>query len=198
MSNAGLEPMPDEVAISALSAVMTPEAPIRAAIVAADWPLLAAAYRTRGSLRSVDELLRDADEDHGESEFCRSLRDSPAERRRDLLAEHIGSLASGVIGLAEGQALDPTAGFFQLGMDSLMSVTLQRRLSASLGISLPAALIYEYPTVSSLTDALAERLGLPDSTDAPTARRSSLASRAAQRAEARRGAHAGTRRGRGV
>lgn len=198
MSNAGLEPMPDEVAISALSAVMTPGAPIRAAIVAADWPLLAAAYRTRGSLRIVDELLRDADEDHGESEFCRSLRESPAERRRDLLAEHIGSLASGVIGLAEGQALDPTAGFFQLGMDSLMSVTLQRRLSASLGISLPAALIYEYPTVSSLTDALAERLGLPDSTDAPTARRSSLASRAAQRAEARRGAHAGTRRGRGV
>lgn len=197
MSNAGLEPMPDEVAISALSAVMTPGAPIRAAIVAADWPLLAAAYRTRGSLRIVDELLRDADEDHGESEFCRSLRESPAERRRDLLAEHIGSLASGVIGLAEGQALDPTAGFFQLGMDSLMSVTLQRRLSASLGISLPAALIYEYPTVSSLTDALAERLGLSSSTDAPAAR-SSLASRAAQRAEARRGAHAGTRRGRGV
>lgn len=197
MSNAGLEPMPDEVAISALSAVMTPEAPIRAAIVAADWPLLAAAYRTRGSLRIVDELLRDADEDHGESEFCRSLRDSPAERRRDLLAEHIGSLASGVIGLAEGQALDPTAGFFQLGMDSLMSVTLQRRLSTSLGIALPAALIYEYPTVSSLTDALAERLGLSSSTDAPAAR-SSLASRAAQRAEARRGAHAGTRRGRGV
>ncbi|NBP84205.1 MAG: SDR family NAD(P)-dependent oxidoreductase [Mycobacteriaceae bacterium] len=197
MSNAGLEPMPDEVAISALSAVMTPGAPIRAAIVAADWPLLAAAYRTRGSLRIVDELLRDADEDHGESEFCRSLRDSPAERRRDLLAEHIGSLASGVIGLAEGQALDPTAGFFQLGMDSLMSVTLQRRLSTSLGIALPAALIYEYPTVASLTDALAERLGLSSSTDAPAAR-SSLASRAAQRAEARRGAHAGTRRGRGV
>jgi len=197
MSNAGLEPMPDEVAISALSAVMTPGAPIRAAIVAADWPLLAAAYRTRGSLRIVDELLRDADEDHGESEFCRSLRESPAERRRDLLAEHIGSLASGVIGLAEGQALDPTAGFFQLGMDSLMSVTLQRRLSTSLGIALPAALIYEYPTVSSLTDALAERLGLSSSTDAPAAR-SSLASRAAQRAEARRGAHAGTRRGRGV
>ena len=197
MSNAGLEPMPDEVAISALSAVMTPGAPIRSAIVAADWPLLAAAYRTRGSLRIVDELLRDADEDHGESEFCRSLRDSPAERRRDLLAEHIGSLASGVIGLAEGQALDPTAGFFQLGMDSLMSVTLQRRLSTSLGIALPAALIYEYPTVASLTDALAERLGLSSSTDAPAAR-SSLASRAAQRAEARRGAHAGTRRGRGV
>ncbi|NBQ41608.1 MAG: SDR family NAD(P)-dependent oxidoreductase, partial [Mycobacteriaceae bacterium] len=197
MSNAGLEPMPDEVAISALSAVMTPGAPIRAAIVAADWPLLAAAYRTRGSLRIVDELLRDADEDHGESEFCRSLRESPAERRRDLLAEHIGSLASGVIGLAEGQALDPTAGFFQLGMDSLMSVTLQRRLSTSLGIALPAALIYEYPTVASLTDALAERLGLSSSTDAPAAR-SSLASRAAQRAEARRGAHAGTRRGRGV
>ena len=195
MSSAGLEPMPDEIAIGALSAVMTPGAPVRTAVVAADWPLLAAAYRTRGSLRIVEELLGDNPDDPGgqtESEFCQSLR------RRDLLAEHVGATAAAVIGLAPEQALDPTAGFFQLGMDSLMSVTLQRRLSASLGLALPAAMIYEYPTVSSLTDALAERLGYPAVTDAPATRRSSLESRAQRRAQARRGAATTQRRGRGV
>ena len=79
-----------------------------------------------------------------------------------MLAGHIVTMASAVIGLSPDQSLDPEAGFFQLGMDSLMSVTLQRRLSASLGIALPAALIYEYPTISSLTDALCERMGYRD------------------------------------
>ena len=43
----------------------------------------------------------------------------------------------------------------QLGMDSLMSVTLQRALSDSLGEFLPASVVFDYPTVYSLTDHLA-------------------------------------------
>ena len=107
-----------------------------------------------------------------------------------------------MIGLRATETLDPDVGFFQLGMDSLMSVTLQRRLSADLGIALPAALIYEYPTIASLTDALCERMGLAttsdsaaDAADAPAGARSGLAARAQQRASARRGAQAGRRKG---
>ena len=53
----GLLPMDDEVAISALPLVMSPAAGVHSVVVDADWPLLAAAYRTRGSLRIVDDLL---------------------------------------------------------------------------------------------------------------------------------------------
>ena len=186
-SDSGLVPMSDEVAIRALSMLMGPDAPVRSAVVDADWPLLAAAYRTRGALRIVDDVLeRDAaaGADAPESEFRKSLRECPPEGRRELLAEHILATASAVIGLAPGDRLDPDAGFFQLGMDSLMSVTLQRTLSASLGIELPAAFIYENPTISSLTDALCERMGCESS---PTAK-SGVATRAQQRAKARQGA----------
>ena len=186
-SDSGLVPMSDEVAIRALSMLMGPDAPVRSAVVDADWPLLAAAYRTRGALRIVDDVLeRDAaaGTDAPESEFRTSLRECAPEGRRELLAEHILATASAVIGLAPGDRLDPEAGFFQLGMDSLMSVTLQRTLSASLGIELPAAFIYENPTISSLTDALCERMGCES---APTAK-SGVATRAQQRAKARQGA----------
>nr|AAA17361.1 L518_F2_22 [Mycobacterium leprae] len=57
--------------------------------------------------------------------------------------------------LLPAETLDPSAGFFQLGMDSLMSVTLQRALSDSLGEFLPASVVFDYPTVYSLTDYLA-------------------------------------------
>ncbi|HXO56915.1 MAG TPA: acyl carrier protein, partial [Mycobacterium sp.] len=51
-----------------------------------------------------------------------------------------------------------TAGFFQSGMDSLMSVTLQRALSDSLGETLPASVVFDYPTVEALSDYLASIL----------------------------------------
>jgi acyl carrier protein len=59
------------------------------------------------------------------------------------------------MGLPPSEILDPAAGFFQLGMDSLMSVTLARSLSASLGESLTPAVVFDYPNVESLTDHLA-------------------------------------------
>jgi phthiocerol/phenolphthiocerol synthesis type-I polyketide synthase B len=111
------------------------------------------------------------------------------------LADHLAATASAVMGLPAGQVLDSQAGFFQLGMDSLMSVTLQRRLAAGLGIGLPAALIYEYPTVSALTDALLERMGYPPADHAPAAARSGLGARAQQRARLRQGSQVSRRKG---
>ena len=198
MANAGLEPMPDEVAIQALPLVMGAGALVRTTVVDADWPLLAAAYRTRGALRIVDDVLARedaADASAPESELRKALRECPPERRRELLADHIATLASTVIGMPSGEALDPEAGFFQLGMDSLMSVKLQRGLGASLGIALPAALIYEYPTISALTGALCERMGYPPADDEPATGRSGLGARAERRARARQGAQASRRKG---
>jgi phthiocerol/phenolphthiocerol synthesis type-I polyketide synthase B len=62
------------------------------------------------------------------------------------------------MGLASAQLLDPSAGFFQVGMDSLMSVTLKRELSESLGEVLPASVVFDYPTVDALTEYLASVL----------------------------------------
>jgi len=192
--------MSDQVAIAALSLVMGSDAPVRSTVVDADWPLLAAAYRTRGALRIVDDLLADdaTDQVMPESEFRKALRDCQPERRRDLLADHIGMLASGVMGLPAAQTLDPSAGFFELGMDSLMSVSLQRSLAASLGITLPAAVIYESPTIGRLTDALFERMGYVTASEIPAKVSSGLGARAKQRARARQEAQAGRRRGHGA
>jgi phthiocerol/phenolphthiocerol synthesis type-I polyketide synthase B len=169
-SGSGLDPMPDEAAIRALSLVMGDGAPPQSIVADADWPLLAAAYRTRGALRIVDDVLAaDAADAPAmpESEFRKELRECAAERRRQLLADHVGALASAVMGLPPHEILDPAAGFFQLGMDSLMSVTLARGLSASLGTDLTPAVVFDYPTVDALTDHLATIL--PELADASPA-----------------------------
>jgi phthiocerol/phenolphthiocerol synthesis type-I polyketide synthase B len=59
------------------------------------------------------------------------------------------------MGLASPQSVDLHAGFFQSGMDSLMSVTLQRGLAESLGEALSASLVFDYPSVDALAGYLA-------------------------------------------
>ncbi len=171
-AESGLHPMDDETAIGALPTVLGSGAAVRTAIVAADWPLLAAAFRTRGSLRIVDDLLP-ASEDARlpESEFRKALRAADPHRRHDMLLDQVGALAATVMGMPATETLDPATGFFQLGMDSLMSVTLQRALSDSLGEFLPASVVFDYPTVYGLTDYLAtvlpEFAGLASAAEEP-------------------------------
>jgi phthiocerol/phenolphthiocerol synthesis type-I polyketide synthase B len=157
--DSGLEPMPDEVAIQALPWVTGPGSPVRSTIVAADWARLATAYRTRAALRIVDEMLpTDTEADSSSTlttEFREALRDYEPTRRRAVLVDHVTAQVVAAMGLASPQLLDPSAGFFQSGMDSLMSVTLQRALSESLGEALPASVVFDYPTVEALADYLA-------------------------------------------
>jgi phthiocerol/phenolphthiocerol synthesis type-I polyketide synthase B len=161
--DSGLRPMPDGQAIAALGPVSAPGGPVRCAVVAADWTRLATAYRTRAALRIVDDLLPgDGADDAGTGEaaggatlFRERLRGTEPAHRRDLLTAHVSGLVAALLGLASPQAFDPATGFFQLGMDSLMSVTLQRTLSEHLGEVLPASVVFDYPTVHALSGYLA-------------------------------------------
>jgi phthiocerol/phenolphthiocerol synthesis type-I polyketide synthase B len=157
--DSGLEPMPDEVAIQALASVTGQDAPVRSTIVAADWSRLATAYRTRAALHIVDDMMPTDDDSGGTAmrttEFRDALRDCEPTRRRELLVDHVTAQVAAAMGLASPQLLDRSAGFFQSGMDSLMSVTLQRSLADSLGEAVPASVVFDYPTVDALVGFLA-------------------------------------------
>jgi phthiocerol/phenolphthiocerol synthesis type-I polyketide synthase C len=48
-----------------------------------------------------------------------------------------------------------------------MALELRNRLEARLGITLPVALVWAYPTISDLAGLLCERLGYAPMSDAP-------------------------------
>ena len=77
------------------------------------------------------------------------------EQRRTLLRNHVGVLVAAVMGLPSSQSLNPSTDFFELGMDSLMNVILQRALAETLGEVLPQTVVFDYPTVEALADYLA-------------------------------------------
>ncbi len=155
----GLIPMDDATAIRALASISAPGSHVRSTVVAADWSTLAAAYRTRAAVRILDELLDDeVQSSDGQSRLRSELAAADASARLGILTDHVASLVATVMGLSSPRELDPTTGFFQFGMDSLMTVTLQRALSDSLGETLPTSVVFDYPTVESLTGYLAATL----------------------------------------
>jgi acyl carrier protein len=50
------------------------------------------------------------------------------------------------------------AGLFDLGMDSLMSVELKRRLERGFGAQLPSTLAFNYPNIRALASYLLARV----------------------------------------
>jgi len=85
---------------------------------------------------------------------------TPAERVA-LVQEAVGAQVCRVLRIPESQ-LDPAAPLSSLGMDSLMSLEIRNRIEATLGITVPATLLWTYPTVA----ALAAHLGADADADA--------------------------------
>jgi acyl transferase domain-containing protein len=86
------------------------------------------------------------------------LQEAAPRDRRPLLAEFIASEAKRLLGPQAGQALEPTKPLQDLGLDSLMAVELRNVLGHAVGQSLPAALLFNYPTVAALAGHLLEQV----------------------------------------
>ncbi|MET8976363.1 type I polyketide synthase [Streptomyces sp. NPDC004539] len=68
----------------------------------------------------------------------------------------VGDIVTGAGGA--GGAVEPSRPFKELGLDSLGTLELRRRLSAATGLTLPASLTYDFPTPQRLAEHLHERL----------------------------------------
>ncbi|KUI38199.1 polyketide synthase [Mycobacterium sp. IS-1496] len=106
------------------------------------------------------DVADNASDDRGDGESVPSgdikdvWRTLPTDGRRAMLRRHVSVLIAAVMGLPSPEVLDPEADFFDLGMDSMMSVVLQRALLATLGEEIPSPVLFDNPTVATLADHL--------------------------------------------
>lgn len=85
-------------------------------------------------------------------------------RRIEALRKYVREQVAKVLRQAPSR-LENDKPFRLLGLDSLMGIELRNRLEVGAAQSLPATLVWNYPTIATLANELARRMELPMSAD---------------------------------
>ncbi|MEV5833568.1 SDR family NAD(P)-dependent oxidoreductase [Nocardia sp. NPDC052112] len=155
----GVRLMDPELASNAMSrAVGSNETALTVADL--DWTLFATTYtalRPRPLIAEIPEArpLEDAETIVPLRERLGTM--SKAEKYRAIL-ESVRTQVADVLGHTECDAIAADRSFKDLGFDSLAAVETYRRLRAATGLSLPATLVFDYPTAQTLAQFLYQQL----------------------------------------
>ncbi len=140
--------------LSALAALL-PQPAAQVGVMPMDWAKFLAPFA--GDLPPLFEVVAPSQgRSPQQPAWLQHLAATPVLERRGLLLNHIRTLLAEVLGIAPAESVDVNRGFFELGMDSLMSIEIRNRLHTSLGCALSATLVFKYPTVTALVDYLIE------------------------------------------
>jgi acyl transferase domain-containing protein/SAM-dependent methyltransferase len=155
----GLRPIPTSVGIAALEALLAADA-TRAIVADVDWQVLRSAYESRRPLPLLSRIaVCEIPLPLGAPESLPpDLVLLDPEERRATLEKMVRRDVAEVVGLKSPQSIDADLSLFKMGLDSLMAIQLQRRLERTVAETLPAALVFNYPTVEALVELLGSRI----------------------------------------
>ena len=104
------------------------------------------------------------------------LRQALPVQRPVMLRAYLIDLARETLGYGESEPLALDQPLRMQGFDLLMSVDMRNRLNRSLGCTLPASLLFDYPTLDKIADYLLATLVRDNDVVAEDARKSAVAS----------------------
>ncbi len=92
------------------------------------------------------------------------LEKADPKKKMEILRSYVRDQVAKNLGIDDSQAIDCCQVLSELGVDSLMAVELRTRLGSGLGLkhSLPATLLFDYPTIEAVAHFLAKDVFLID------------------------------------
>ena len=162
LAQSGLRSLTPRQGLAAWAAILTAW-PTQIAAAPVDWPAYALAFPSSARASLVRTRVVGVEGPKTPTRGA-SVRESiaaaePGRKRDEAMEAFIRSSVAGVL-RRPAESLDANKPFKALGLDSLMGLELRNRLDAGLVLSLPATLVWNYPTIATLGAHLLERLGL--------------------------------------
>ncbi|MDV3126102.1 SDR family NAD(P)-dependent oxidoreductase [Mycobacterium sp. 21AC1] len=151
-----------------------------------DWARFLPLYQQAGRRAFLAELAREVPAEittpsvttSGKTQLVEQLSGAPVQQRKKLLTDYLRNAVAEVTRVDAVEIRDD-AGFFDLGMDSLMAVELRRRIEQGVGSEIPITLVMDHPRLSDVADyLLGEVLGLSEQTAPAAAPASVMSTRA--------------------
>ncbi len=90
------------------------------------------------------------------NDWLARLEAADAVRQNDLLLDFVSEQVARVLGITAADSIDPQTPLNEMGLDSLLAVELRNLLGTGLSTSLPATLVFDYPTVTALAGYIAK------------------------------------------
>ncbi|TGD89817.1 SDR family NAD(P)-dependent oxidoreductase [Mycolicibacterium sp. CH28] len=159
----GVHALSPSDALAAMADVMVTagsEGPAQAVAARIDWARFLPIYLQAGRRALLAEIAREVPETApsapgpaGTTRLVEKLTAAPVQQRKKLVLEYLRNTVAEVTRI-DASDIREEAGFFDLGMDSLMAVELRRRLEQAVGKELPATLAMDYPRLSDVADYL--------------------------------------------
>ncbi|MFF9123939.1 SDR family NAD(P)-dependent oxidoreductase [Streptomyces sp. NPDC014889] len=112
----------------------------------------------RGLVRTGGRRARAATAAVARAGLAERLAVLPEEQRRPFVVDLVRAEAAAVLGHGSADAVDARREFRGLGFDSLTAIELRNRLGRATGLTLPATLVFDYPTPDQLADHLLDEL----------------------------------------
>ena len=146
----GLEPLP-LTAVCRAAVDLAAAGTARVVLARADWPRFLGTIESRRRHPLFDRLRP--------RPVAVAVTAAGAPARRALSGNDLRSLVAEILGHADPAALDRNRGLFEQGLDSLMALTLRRRLEQATGEAVPTAILFSHPSLARLEEWLQGRTG---------------------------------------
>jgi acyl transferase domain-containing protein/acyl carrier protein len=170
----GVRTLPPADALAGLADLMAASA-TQGVVARIGWDRFLPLYQQAGRRAFLAELERELPESapaaglfgrSGKTQLVEQLTNAPVQQRKKLLTDHLRNAVAEVTRV-DAAEIREDAGFFDLGMDSLMAVELRRRIEQAVGKEVPATLAMDHPRLSDVADyLLGEVLGLSEQASA--------------------------------
>ena len=161
----GLDDFTMSEGLTLLGAVIDAQ-PVQIGVARIDWNRFAAQWPENGCPSWLSDVARSRPvvsdrrvvAEHVRDERARTLRDEilalPAANRNAAVQRHVHGLAQRVLGFEPTRRIDVRQPLSEMGLDSLMAVEFRNALAKAFACSLPATLLFSYPSIEAVTTVI--------------------------------------------